>query len=190
MNFAQGRNLNTVCHYDRLESFNYLRGDLDRLAVGSVCTDVIRLLGRENDPESAAIYALLAETLRRLNDPEQPWQAVSLQFHTDMLRIAGYLPEFTRCLHCESALELEETSHYPFYLALGGFLCRSCHLHSTHAQRVNVSTKTLQLLTSPETPALYGNAVKAHRFLAYYWGTPFGASREKFRFFIPVAGRF
>jgi DNA repair protein RecO (recombination protein O) len=167
---ARGKSLHTVCHYDRLESYSDLRQELERLAAGSVCTDIIRHLAHENDPESQVVFALLAETLDLLNTLDQPWLAGSLRFHTQMLEIAGYLPDLDHCVHCLQELNLTGEPYYPFSLLMGGFFCRDCGTHMKGAQLVNVSTQTLRLLKAPETEDVSGNALKAHRFLAYYWG--------------------
>jgi recombinational DNA repair protein (RecF pathway) len=87
-----------------------------------------------------------------------------------MLRLAGYLPDFTHCVACAEALDLTHTSHYPFFLIAGGFLCPTCFHHTTDVQRVNVSTTTLKLFLTPDDEDLHGNAIKAHKFLDYYWG--------------------
>ncbi len=167
---ARGKTLHTVCSYERIESFSTMRADLERMAAGTVCTEVIRLTAREEDPDSDSIYALLANTLHRLDQPEVPWIESSLLFHTLMLQLAGYLPMFDRCISCDHALDLDGTPYYPFFLSQGGFLCRDCYPMTKDPHRVNVSTTTLKLLMRPEDTSLYGNAVKAHRFLAYTWG--------------------
>lgn len=179
---AKGKSLHTVCHYDRVESFSHLRQDLERLAAGSICTDVIRLLGRENDPDSDRIYQLLAETLYRLDNPAIPWIQSSLEFHLQMLKLAGYLPAFTRCVSCEKLLDLENTPYHPFFLPMGGFLCSHCHPLRTESHPVNVSTTTIKLFQSPDQPELYKNTLKAHRFLAYYWGNKLESPLKSFDF--------
>ncbi len=166
---AQGRNLHTVCHYERIDSFQALRSDLERLAVGSVCTDILRLLGRENDPDSPAVYELLSTTLSQLNDTTQSWVPPSLLFHESMLSLSGYLPSFSSCLFCDNLLDLDHTTHHPFFVTAGGFVCDHC-MHQHHElDRVNVSTTTLKLFSNPHNTNLYTHTVRAHRFLAYFW---------------------
>ncbi len=166
---AEGKNLHTVCHYQRVESFNLLRQDIECLAVGTVCTDIVRLLGREADPDSQVIYDLLALTLRNLDNPELSWIPSSIDFHKEMLKIAGYFLDFTRCASCEQVLDLDHSPYYPFFFSLGGFICSHCESHLKDPHRVNVSSKTLQLFGMPENEAYFENAIKAHRFLAYHW---------------------
>lgn len=167
---ARGKSLHTVCHYERMASFNRMRGDLERMAAASVCTDLLWHLGRAHDPESEVVFTLLSQTLEGLDTPQEPWISHSLGFHIHMLGIAGYLPDLEHCVHCQEVLPVETEHYFPFSLLLGGFLCRSCGALTTSSQRVNVSSATIRLMRHPDDTDLYANALKAHRFLAYYWG--------------------
>ncbi len=182
LQLASGRNLHTLCHYDRLESFPHLRLDLEKLAVGSICVEIVRLLGRENDPDSRDIYLRLAEALHQLDQQQTPWISVSLHFHLAMLEQAGYLPPLAQCVHCETGLPLDELPYFPFALEAGGLLCRQCAGHFMHQHRVNVSSNTIRLLLSPTDNRFFGNAVRAHKFLNYYWGHRLETQLKSFDF--------
>jgi DNA repair protein RecO (recombination protein O) len=166
---ARGRSLHTLCHYERLESFPEIRQDLTRLAIASICTEVIRFCGQENDQDSPLIYEQLALTLRSLNQPEMPWVMSSIRFHIGMLALNGYLPSFRDCVQCNHPLNLDELSYFPFSPMQGGFLCQSCHGLRSHVHAVNVSTQTIRLFLTPDDPEFSENTLKAHKFLAYYW---------------------
>lgn len=188
---ARGKSLDTLCHYDRLHSFNAMRGDLERMAAATACTEVVRILGRENDPDSHAVYHLLASTLGHFDDTGRPWVQTSLQFHLQMLKLAGYLPWFTHCVSCESALDLFALRYFPFYLSHGGFLCRACATAFSHVPHVDVSTRTMRLLGNPEALEDEEATPKAHRFLAYYWGQRLERPLKSFDFLfqlLPSAG--
>lgn len=181
---AKGKNLHTVCHYERVESFSNLRQDLERLAVGTTCTDVVRFLGRENDPDSQMVYHLLAQTLTQLDNLQVPWIQTSLEYHLHMLRLAGYLPVFTHCVTCHEGLAVETAPHFPFSLELGGFLCATCEVIHQQMKLVNTSAKTMQLFQAPNNEAFYENAFKAHRFLAYYWSHRLERELKSFSFLL------
>ncbi len=167
---ATGRNLHTLCHYERVASFSHLRSDLERMAVASICTEIIRRLGRENDPESPLIFSILSESLSQLNDPAQDWVSTSLVFHQEMLRVTGYTPILNQCVSCDIDIDLQAYPYYAFSRDLGGVLCHRCEGQISHVIKVNVSSVTLGLLSQPHQLAFQCNALKAHRFLAYYWG--------------------
>lgn len=183
---ARGRTLHTVCHYERVESFPRLRHSLERLAAGTTCADAIRFLGQENDPDSASVYELLARTLHALDNPAIPWIGTSLRFHTGLLHLAGYLPSFTRCTSCQKDLPLDAAPFYPFFLEQGGFACRRCQAGLTDANGVNMSSRTLRLFANLDDQAMHGQAVKAHRFLAYYWGQRLDRELRSFDFLLEL----
>jgi DNA repair protein RecO (recombination protein O) len=184
---VRGKSLHTVTGYQRMESFRTLRGSLERMAAGSACTDVVRLLGRENDPDSHAVYNLLAETLKALDiDDGQHWIASSLRFHVGLLDLSGYLPRFDRCVVCASPLDGDRAGHYPFFLELGGLACEGCQSMVTGSRRVNVSTATLHLLEAPDNATLYDYAFRAHRFLGWYWGVRMEQDLKSFDFLLQM----
>jgi len=182
LELQQGKDLHTLRVYDRLASFHHLHQDIERLAVGTTLTDVLHHLGQENDEDSAAIYSLLKWALEGLDNKNEPWVATSISFHLQLLNIAGFLPHFKSCVTCDEMLALDDHEYFPFSMGLGGFLCFGCRYQAQGASLVNMSTRTIQLFLDPHNQTLSSQTVKAHRFLAFYWGQRLERNLKSFDF--------
>ncbi|MCA9799006.1 MAG: DNA repair protein RecO [Cyanobacteria bacterium HKST-UBA04] len=160
----------TLRHYERLESFPAIHQAIERIAVGSTWTDVLRWLGQENDGDSAVLFDALLEALYELNRPQTPWVGTSIAMHLYLLRWAGYELDTERCVISGAPLDLDHTPLQRFSPSLGGFLGDMPPGTSTTAMdTVKVSTSTVLLLNNPFDTRFYTHAIKAHRFLAYLW---------------------
>jgi DNA repair protein RecO len=76
-----------------------------------------------------------------------------LAFQLDLLREAGFMPEFGMCVSCGNPIGDRDGVY--FSPALGGVICRNCH--ASIADRLAVDVRLLRLLRMIQTPA--GNGV-------------------------------
>ena len=123
---ARARNLDIVSQAETVEVYRALREDLLRSTYAHY---VVELLDRftGDGEESAELYDLLADTLGRLCDAENP--ALLARFYElRLLTLAGYQPRLFDCARCGQALrEVDsESPPYGFDCAQGGVLCEKC----------------------------------------------------------------
>jgi len=150
MLLARGRNLDIVTQSETRHSFIDLRGDLQR--TGYACY-VAELLDRltADQVENQPVFALLLETLQRLDEGRGPEMAVHL-FEMQLLGYLGYRPQLHRCVQCDAALG--PTANF-FSAVAGGALCYDCGRAQPTARALTVNGfKVLRLLQASD----YGTA--------------------------------
>ena len=118
--FDTGRSdLVRVDHFDVVEPFAALRGDLERLGQGSWIVECVGRLTAERDPH-AALYGLLTRALGALAAAARPAR-VAVCFGVRCLDVLGHRPRLDRCAECGRP--------YPFprpALDEGGVVCERC----------------------------------------------------------------
>jgi len=123
---AKARNLDIVSQAETVEAYRALRKDLLRSTYAHYIVELLdRFTGDEE--ESAELYDLLADTLARLCDAENP--ALLARFYElRLLTLAGYQPRLFDCARCGKPLrEIEsESPPYGFDCSQGGVLCDEC----------------------------------------------------------------
>ncbi|HHT01713.1 MAG TPA: DNA repair protein RecO [Firmicutes bacterium] len=124
---SRGKGLHTVSQCQVLEAFRPLREDLDRLARGSYCLELLDLATEEQDP-APILYPLLLGTLHVLADgPADEWDIALRFFELHLLQAAGFGPGWDVCGHCGGDLPGDSFAFDP---AAGGLLCGSCRVAS------------------------------------------------------------
>lgn len=171
LHLAKGKNLDVLCQYQPLEPFSRLRTDILKLSFATLFAEQVRYIASEFDGNSANIFTMLIEALRRLesaSECEVLSLAVGLQLN--LLNEAGYCPDFQTCIQCDDALSYE-MPYYGFSMELGGLICGECRDAFPHAAMVNVSTSTIRVLAAPEQADLWPQAspFKIQKFLQYYF---------------------
>ncbi len=155
---AHGQNLDIVTQSETVESFMALRQDLQRLARGIYCAE---LVDRFSEPrvENFPVFRLLAETLRRLATPEAPADLAVRLFEVQLLAFAGYRPQLDRCVVCSGPLTPVTNAFGP---ALGGVVCPSCRAGQPGLWPLSVNAlKVLRLLQRGEWGTAAGLRVSA-----------------------------
>lgn len=140
---AHGQNLDIVTQSETVESFLALRQDLQRLARGIYCAE---LVDRFSAPrvENYPVFRLLAETLRHLATPDAPADVAVRLFEVQLLAYAGYRPQLDRCVVCAGPLTPVTNGFGP---ALGGVVCPSCRAGQPGLWPLSVNAlKVLRLL--------------------------------------------
>jgi len=123
---ARARDLDIVSQAETLEAYRPLRDDLVRSTYAHYVVELLDRFTAEEE-ENAALYDLLADTLARLCETENPMLAVRF-YELRLLMLAGYQPRLFDCVRCGRVLhEVEsEAPPYGFDCGLGGVLCTEC----------------------------------------------------------------
>ena len=151
---ARARNLDIVSQAETVEAYRALREDLLRSTYAHY---IVELLDRftSDEQESAELYDLLADTLSRLCDAEDP--ALLARFYElRLLTLAGYQPRLFDCARCGQTLrEIEsESPPYGFDCGRGGVLCDECAPQSREALPLSLAAlKVLRHAARVEWPA-------------------------------------
>jgi DNA repair protein RecO (recombination protein O) len=129
--FDTGRSdLVRVDHFDVVEPFAALRGDLERLGQAAWIVECVGRLTAERDPH-AALYGLLTRSLRALTTAATP-PRVAVCFGARCLDVLGHRPRLDRCAECGRP--------YPFArpsLDEGGVVCAPCAVQAPGATAIS-----------------------------------------------------
>ncbi len=121
----KGRNLDTICQAEVVNSFYKTRQDIDKICYSMYVTEVVHNFGIEEDPCSAVIYDLLYKTLNTISKAETKVEILLavIKFQFKMMIESGFSIELDNCLACH-----EEIGDETMYLvpALGGVVCSKC----------------------------------------------------------------
>lgn len=120
----KGRNLDTVCQADAINTFFHIRSDIDKLFYAMYCGETVSNFGIENDPDSEEIYKLFYDFLDKISKTENKNETMLcvLKFQLKIAEIKGYGIEFGECVKCGK--QSEENVY--FSIENGGILCESC----------------------------------------------------------------
>ena len=131
----KGRNLDTICQAEVVNSFYKTRQDMDKICYSMYVTEVVHNFGIEEDPCSQTIYNLLYKTLNTISGAESKVEILIavIKFQLKMMIESGFSIELDSCLCCHESLE-EETMF--FVPNLGGIVCENCakHVHYNKKQ--------------------------------------------------------
>ena len=124
---ANGKNLDTVCDCEQVNSFSLLRANLALLTSAVLFLEIVGNFAHEDETDSLHIYDLLYESLDRLQRSSNP-DLDSISFISKFLSINGYKPQFETCVSCavEVGLAPALLDNFPYSSILGGILCSNC----------------------------------------------------------------
>lgn len=108
-----------IDHFDVVQPFAGLRGDLERLGQAAWVVECLARLTADRD-RNPALYALLVRSLRALERAARPAR-VAICFGARCLDVLGYRPRLDRCTGCRRP--------YPFpraRLGESGLVCDGC----------------------------------------------------------------
>jgi DNA repair protein RecO (recombination protein O) len=114
--------IHTLSEGTLLDDFYGLRSELFRFYAASNVLELMLSLTPSEDP-NRDLYELVVEALDSLSEGPDPAKSL-LIFHTDLLRILGYLPVLFECVACGSNV-LEDRKAF-FSPLRGGALCGKC----------------------------------------------------------------
>lgn len=141
---ARGRNLDIVSQAETINSFRFLRGDLQRTGYAYYLAELLDRF-TEDGVEDRPLYELLLATLGHLGESGD--LALTARFYElHLLSLVGYRPELFYCVACRAPLE--PVTNY-FLPGEGGMLCPGCGEGRPETQAV--SLKALKLLRFLQT---------------------------------------
>lgn len=124
MMLNKGRNLDTICQAEALNTFFNLRNDINKLFYALYCSEIVSNFGTENDPNSEEIYNLFYTFLDCIASSKTKEQIMLcvIRFQLKIMNITGYSIELNECVKCHK----KETEDFYFSIEQGGILCREC----------------------------------------------------------------
>lgn len=104
-----------------VEQFTALRGELERLSLGSYFAELCEALTVENVP-APKILSLFLNALYALSQLQKPCEQVRAAFELKLLSLTGYEPLLSECAVCGE----REPNEPVFDAGQGVLLCRRC----------------------------------------------------------------
>lgn len=122
----KGKNLDTICQAESLNTFKESRQDLDKLVYSSYISEIVSVFGVEDDPSSKEIYELFYKALDRISSAKTKKDAMIavIKFQLKMMLIVGFGLEFDSCLCCREQI-LDQNMY--FSIQMGGVVCEECN---------------------------------------------------------------
>lgn len=122
----KGRNLDTICQAEALNTFKETRQDLDKLVYSSYISEIVSIFGVEDDPSSKEVYELFYKALDKISKAEtkKDVMVAVIKFQLKMMLIVGFGLEFDSCLCCREEI-LNEDMY--FSIQMGGVVCAECN---------------------------------------------------------------
>lgn len=139
-----GQGLGILMEFSQTESRMILRHDIGRLYSGLYMLELTANLLAEADPHPEA-FDLLHNALARLNQEDAPVQAVLAYFQWRILRHAGLMGDFSRCVACGTVRKKRpgvRTAGCYFSSSQGGLLCRNCQ--AGYAEKTFIDADALE----------------------------------------------
>lgn len=130
----KGRNLNTICQAEVVNSFYKTRQDMDKICYSMYVTEVVNNFGIEEDPCSENVYNLLYSTLDTISTAGSKVEIMLavIKFQLKMMIESGFSIELDKCLCCHNEVGDETMFFVP---ALGGIVCSHCAEHIRHNKK-------------------------------------------------------
>ncbi len=143
---SKGRNLDTICQAEALNTFFNLRNDINKLFYGLYASEIITNFGIENDPNSYDIYNLFYTFLDEMSNANTKEQSMLtlLKFQLKIMDITGYSLELSDCLKCSARLNNNEEIY--FSIEQGGILCKTCAENT--GKKIKIHYKITQFLNT------------------------------------------
>jgi len=130
----KGRNLDTICQAEVLNSFYKTRQDMDKICYSMYITEVVNNFGVEGDPCSEKIYNLLYKALNTISGAQNKVEIflAVIKFQLKMMIETGFSIELDNCLCCHKKLENGTMFFVP---SMGGIVCGECAAHITGVKK-------------------------------------------------------
>ena len=149
---AQARTWDIITEVQTIESFRYLRSDLDAIAAASYVCELVDSFAERND-EMQPVWDLVLSVLRELDAgaARHALPASLLRwFDLHLLSLTGFQPQLFHCLACERPLA--PTLNF-IDLHEGGVFCPECAGHLKDAEPLDADTlKVLRFLQRQPWP--------------------------------------
>ena len=121
----KGKNLDTICQADVLNTFNKTRSDLDKIFYSMYVTEIINNFGVEDDPGAESVYSILYKALKTISEADSKVEILLsvIKFQMKIMKEMGFSIELTSCLHCHNDVLDEPMFFIP---EIGGIICKNC----------------------------------------------------------------
>lgn len=124
LQFAEGRNLDTITQAETIEPFHSRLGmDYERYTAGTAMLETAERLVTEEREPAVQQFLLLVGGLRALSSGLHTPPQIMDSYLLRSLSVAGYAPSFDHCVGCG-----EEGVHRWFNPSAGGVMCVVCKL--------------------------------------------------------------
>ena len=145
MMLNKGRELNTICQAEALNTFFNLRSDINKLFYAMYCCEIVTNFGIENDPNSEEIFNLFYTFLEQISSSEKLEHTLLnvIRFQLKIMDITGYSIELNNCVKCLKQVENEEIY---FSVEQGGILCADCAVNI--AKKTKIPYKIIEFLNT------------------------------------------
>lgn len=126
-----GRNFDTICEAQALNTFNKLRSNLDKLTYSMYLTEIISAFCTDSDEDSGTnekIYELFYGILENIADSKDKIEIILnvIKFQLKFMVQIGLGAELQVCLKC--GCKIEDGAY--FSVASGGVVCKDCRCGS------------------------------------------------------------
>ena len=140
----KGKNLNTICQAESINTFRQTRADLDKIFYSMYITEIISNFGIEEDPSSEKIYNLLYKALETIAQAKNKTEIMLtvIKFQLKIMAETGFSIEFDCCLNCANPPKNENIY---FVSDLGGIICEDCAKLS-HYHKIKIPVKLKDFL--------------------------------------------
>jgi DNA repair protein RecO (recombination protein O) len=122
LQLARGRSLFIVTQADTIDAYIPLRETLVMTGTASYVVELLDRFVYEDEGPNPTLFRLLAETLKRLSDQEDPWLAVRY-YEMRLLDFLGFRPQLFECANCGREIKAEDQF---FSFSTGGVICPRC----------------------------------------------------------------
>lgn len=145
MMLNKGRNLDTICQAEALNTFFNLRNDINKLFYAMYCSEIVTNFGIENDPNSEEIYNLFYTFLEQISSAKSIEQTMLnvIKFQLKIMNITGYSIELDNCVKC---LKKPQEEYIYFSIEQGGIICGSCS--DEIAKKTKIHYKIIEFLNT------------------------------------------
>ncbi len=122
----KGRNMDTICQSETINSFRETRKNFDKLMYSSYVSEIVSIFGVEDDPSSKDVYEILYKALEKIekSSSKKDVMLAVIKFQLKMMLICGFGLEFDTCLCCREQI-LDEDMY--FSIQMGGVVCKDCN---------------------------------------------------------------
>jgi len=137
----KGKNMDTICQAQAINTFNKLRYDFDKLTYGMYIGELVSIFARENS-NSEKIYDIFYKTLEKISEADSKEQILLnvLKFQLKFMQILGYGIELERCIACGHEVE----GDILLSIEEGGILCSKCS--HKYLNKVSIPSKIREFL--------------------------------------------
>jgi DNA repair protein RecO (recombination protein O) len=135
---APERDLCPLTEWHQIDGHLELRRSLRSMYLGLYAAELVNLLIEDHDPHPS-LFERMEQALAALGTPRI--EERFLAFELDLLREAGYLPEFAACISCGTASD--DSRRVYFSSDRGGVVCDSCE--ATIHDRLEIDPRLLRI---------------------------------------------